>query len=74
MNCFQCILPLNIKRYERPPNTIGRSGSVNREKNYQKQVEQVKNNDMMEEWKLKQGKRWETVFRNKTGDTWRLSM
>ena len=37
-------------------------------------MEQVRNESPVEEWKLRQGKKWDTVFRNKSGNAPQLSM
>ena len=75
MNMFQYILPLAIKRYERPPPPLGGgSDRQEREKKCPKQAEQIKNEAMIEDWKLRPGERWETVFCIKSGEAPQLLM
>ena len=76
MNRFQYILPLAIIRVRKPPppplDSTPAGGDRDRKK--PKRAEQVKNENPVEEWKLRQGERWDLVFRSKSGEAPMLSM
>ena len=47
---------------------------ADREAKKQRLPEQVRNESPVEDWKLRQGEKWELVFRSKSGEAPQLSM
>ena len=74
MNRFQYILPLAITRVRKPPPpSAGGDVSEVQDRKKPRKAEQVRNDAVPAEWKLRQGERWDTVFRNKSGEAPQLS-
>ena len=65
MNRFQYRLPPSVKEVSEGTNSLT-DKIAEREKKRQRTVEHIRNEAVPGEWKLKQGERWDSTFRNKT--------
>jgi hypothetical protein len=69
---FNYHLPPNIMSVQKRNSDPHASSSHDKSKR-QKKIEQVRNDKMVADWKLRQNEKWETVFRSKSRDSPTLS-
>ena len=66
MHRFHYILPLSVKKLKEKPPITTREDSSSRVAKKPRQSEYARNPSVPQEWKLRQGEKWDTVFRSKT--------
>ena len=67
MHRFPYILPLSVKKMKAPIKPTGDDSTENnRAVKKPRQPELVRNSNIPQEWRIRQGEKWDTVFRNKT--------
>ena len=75
---FVCSLPSNISKLHSPrDNQHDHDNSGDRRKKKSRhsgQPEQVRNQNQIQDWKLRQSEKWDTIFKNKTRDGPTLSL